>query len=180
MTRLLSIAFCVLCLSACGTTARPTVGSVLHQPLLVPILYQGQEDYQLVQAWPVPGYDEIIPKGLVVDGASVPRLLWPFMPPDGLHRGGALFHDWGYIRQGHLQNGMLLTKRQMDQAFYNLMVQAGVSERRAGIAYQAVNHFGYSAWDSIEQPVILPVSERALMMSRQPRSLGLFRHLYAP
>lgn len=127
----------------------------IKQPLLVPIQHEGQERYQLVRPWSEYGHE--IPVGLVVDGASVPRWAWSFMPSDGLHRAAALFHDWLYINRGHLPDGFTYTKEYADNAFYNLMVEAGVSPRRAGVAYRAVRLFGQSAWDSIEEPLILPV-----------------------
>lgn len=37
-----------------------------------------------------------IPKGFIFDGASIPRLLWPFMAPTGVMFIAGLFHDFGY------------------------------------------------------------------------------------
>lgn len=130
----------------------------VKQPLLVPIEHDGREQYQLVKPWSfvANGHEQQVPVGLVVDGASVPRAVWSFMPPDGLHRAGAFAHDWTYINRGHI-DGVTLTREQTDQLFYNLMVEAGVSPSRAGIAYRAVRLAGWRAWDSIETPTILPV-----------------------
>lgn len=149
----------------------------VKQPLLVPIQHEGQERYQLVKPWgfSVHGADIDVPVGLVVDGASVPRAVWSFMPPDGLHRAAAFAHDFAYLHQGHL-GAVTLTREQTDQLFYNLMVEAGVSPRRAGIAYRAVRMFGQSAWNSVEEPLILPVD---LYQAPSRKAVPHIRHLYS-
>lgn len=149
----------------------------VRQPLLVPIQHEGLERYQLVKPWSfsVQGLDVGVPVGLVVDGASVPRAVWSFMPPDGLHRAGAFAHDFAYLHQGRL-NGVTLTREQVDQVFYNLMVEAGVRPRRAGIAYRAVRLFGQSAWNSVEEPLILPVD---LYQAPSRKAVPRIRHLYS-
>lgn len=40
-----------------------------------------------------------VPKGFVCDLASVPRLLWWWMPPDGIYRAAVVIHDWDYSVQ---------------------------------------------------------------------------------
>ena len=35
-----------------------------------------------------------IPAGFESDGASVPRLFWPWFPPSGPYTGAAIVHDW--------------------------------------------------------------------------------------
>lgn len=177
MTRALILLCACLSLVSCGTEKTPKAMRVaFNQPLLIPIIYQGREMYQSVRPWTVtvPGRDETLPMGLVVDGASVPRAFWPFMPPDGAHRGGAFLHDYSYILQGHFPDGLILTRKETDEAFYNLMLEGGVSPTRAGIAYRAVRCFGQSAWDSREDLVILPVN-LAMAAKHQKR---LFPHLY--
>lgn len=153
-----------------------------EQPLLLPIKYKGAEDYQLFENWTVTvnGVDYTIPAGLVVDGASVPRACWFFMPPDGLHRGAALFHDWSYINRGNFTRGPPLTRLQTDEAFYNLMIEAGVSPARAGIAYRGVRLGGWAAWASIESPIILPVDRHRMSAPRFLPVRTPFSHIYAP
>lgn len=131
------------------------------QPLLIPILHKNEEKYQLVEEWwfEHEACEEPVPLGLVVDGASVPRSAWCFMPPDGLHRAGSLAHDWLYIMQGVMPQ-RTLTRQECDLIFYRMMVDAGVAKRRAGLTYRAVRAAGRRAWNSVEAPTILPIPIR--------------------
>lgn len=169
-----------LALLSCESMLPMRARARLTQPLLVPVRVDGHENYQNTREWPVTvnGTTHRIPKGLIVDGASVPRMCWSFMPPDGLHRAGAFFHDWGYINKGILPDGPILTRHQCDEAFYNLMVEAGVSEKRAGLAYRGVRIGGWKVWNRPRQPLlILPVDER--MAVRDARERTFSRHIYS-
>lgn len=104
----------------------------------------------------VNGKIEKVKKGFVYDGASVPRIVWTFMPPDGLHREGALIHDWCYVHHGVLKN-ITITKEDSDKLFYEYMIEDGVGKYRAWIAYKAVSLFGHDAWNSKDEIIILPV-----------------------
>lgn len=162
-----------LSLVACST---PVKQVPFTQPSLFPVLYQNVELYQNGEDWQAEydGHVITVPKGLVVDGASVPRWAWIFMPRDGLHRAGALGHDWIYILRGHMPGGYTLTRVQADWFFYNYMRKAGIGPLRAGIAYRAVRLGGWHAWNSQESPIILPV-----VRTSQHARRGLFtRHLY--
>ncbi len=179
--RHLLASFCLVLSLACCTATHKTLRFVpFEQPLLLPIKYQSQERYQNYRDWPVTvnGHDFLIPRGLVVDGASVPRIFWSFMTPDGLHRGAALFHDYGYILRGVFPDGTVMTKDQIDTAFYDLMLEAGIAKTRAGIAYEGVHRFGGPAWNSIDSLIILPVNHSAAPISVRHRAI--FRHIYAP
>jgi len=37
-----------------------------------------------------------IPKGFIFDGASIPRILWPFLSPTGILFIPGIVHDYGY------------------------------------------------------------------------------------
>jgi hypothetical protein len=79
-----------------------------------------------------------------------------------------------------MPEGTVYTRKEADVAFYHLMLEAGVSERRAGIAYRGVRLGGWVAWASRESPLFLPV-ERQRMSAPQflpPRTIH--SHLYAP
>lgn len=173
MTRLLPfmiLAFLVSC------EAMPV--RAIRQPVLVPVLHEQEEKYQHVGTWgfQAQGVHEQVPNGLIVDGASVPRFAWCFMSPDGLHRAAALAHDWTYILRGHLRNGVVLTREQADQQFYDHMIECGIERWRAGTAYRCVRLGGWAAWNSLESPIILPVDPN-LMAS--PHRKRLIPHLYA-
>jgi len=161
-----------LLLASCGA---PVKQVPFTQPSLFPVLYQSLERYQNGEDWQCEAQGRVItvPKGLIVDGASVPRVVWIFMPPDGLHRAAALGHDWIYILQGRMGD-YTLTRLQADHFFYDYMRKAGVGKWRAGIAYRAVRAGGWHAWDSKEDPIILPV----LRKTTTPRR-GIFNHIYA-
>ncbi len=197
MTRVLPWLLSLALLASCTTPATLTPRSIyatperaktlvqkdtIAQPLLVPLVYRGKELYQNLEDWTFTdsqGVVHTVPKGLIVDGASVPRSCWWFMPPDGLHRAGAFAHDWLYINKGRI-DGMNFTRAECDTTFYNLMVAAGVSERRAGLAYRGVRLGGWSVWNrEYEGPIILPVSKR-MWAPRviEPRTAS--SHLYAP
>lgn len=161
--------------------------SAIIQPLLIPILYRGEERYQLVEPWsftlPVDlgagtGITVEVPLGMVVDGASVPRALWTFMPPDGLHRAAALAHDVAYETGGRLLPRVFITRAQADLMFYDLMILAGVSKWRASIAYRGVRIGGGSSWDK-HAPIIQPVDGRKMMTVRLTKRNAL-SHIYAP
>lgn len=59
-----------------------------------PRSWEIMEDYLLTVPW----YDIplCVPAGFIFDGASVPRVLWPFMSPTGIMFLAGLYHDLGY------------------------------------------------------------------------------------
>lgn len=150
----------------------------MKQPLLIPILYDGLEEYQNVSRYDLvyKGHPIWVEEGYVCDGASVPSVFWRVMLPDGLHRPGYLFHDRFYNSQGN-HCGLHLTRREVDQMFYDLMIEAGVSPWRAKVAHFGVRIGGWAAWNSIEKPIIIPV--RNAHVSRTKRKSPLrARHPY--
>lgn len=163
---------------SCATRTHAPV--TLHQPILTPVVYNGQERYQVSKDWPFvyKGKQEVIPAGLLVDGASVPRAVWWFLPPDGLHRAAALRHDWCYILRGKLRNGEVLTRAEADLMFYSMMLESGVGSSTAAVSYQAVRSFGWVEWRKPEVgPVIVPVT--SVMLKPKPTRRPLFRnHIY--
>ena len=106
-------------------------------PNLLPVEYEGLDLYQLFGNYLTTHGNYVFsePEGLLVDGASVPRIAWTFCPPDGRHRRSAFVHDTHYIRKS-------LPKKQADQMFYDMLIEDGVPKWRAMIMYRAVHHFG--------------------------------------
>lgn len=151
----------------------------MRQPALIPILRDGVERYQLLYDWAFwwKGASFVVPGGLIIDGASVPRLMWPFMPPDGLHRGAALAHDYLYILRGRSFYGHRFNKAEADLVFYGLMREAGITDRKAYTAYAAVKWFGWPAWLSEEDPIIEEIPLSAPQSNVQKSRIT--RHLYA-
>lgn len=155
----------------------------MKQPLLIPVLIDGQEAYQLVEAYTFDcgGKPETVSEGFVCDGASVPRLAWWFMPPDGLHRAGALAHDWLYAGKGKLAPPRIfpLKRAMCDEQFWLMMRAAQVPLWRAYIAFMAVRLFGgWAWWQSTGRRNIHPV-RNAAPAKRAPSKNPLTRHLYA-
>lgn len=143
----------------------------MKQPLLIPIIYNGAPNYQLYE-----GYDDL-PKGLVIDGASIPRILWVWKPPDGIHRGPAAHHDWNYIGKGW----GLRTRKQCDDLLYAELLEAGLAPCDARLMWLGVRIGGWYVWNKPKvDPVILPVRNAA--PSRIPRAMkrAFSNHLYAP
>jgi hypothetical protein len=179
VTLALSSCFCVQERSGRGAK----VFAVQRQPVLVPVIYQQRERYQLLTPpWSftdIRGKEEEVPVGLIVDGASVPRSVWWFMPPDGLHRAAALAHDWGYANRGRLLNGNVLTRAECDHMFYNLMRELGVGKFRASTAYNGVRLGGWHAWNGSDgKPDILPPYQLPRLLAKPKGPLDS-RHIYA-
>jgi len=73
-----------------------------------PPLYRLFDDYVVSLC---EGLDIVCPAGFVVDGASVPRFLWPIIEPTGPLLEGAVLHDFYY------QYGYLLARRGTGKVF---------------------------------------------------------------
>ena len=86
--------------------------------------------------------------GFVFDFASIPRLLWPLVPPAGdghnLYGIAAVWHDWLYV---HKQiGGRSITRKEADDLFLEIMRGVGVAEWMARAMYSAVRGFGSMYW----------------------------------
>lgn len=154
----------------------------MKQPLIIPLLYERRELYQVFAPYRymVAGREEEMEEGMIVDGASVPRLLWWFLPPDGLHRAGVLPHDDVYGRKGKMRSGRQVTRKQADVMLYERMVGAGCARWRAMVVYGGVRAFGwYAWWRSTGEPIVLPVRNQAPTIARKPARTPFTRHIYA-
>jgi hypothetical protein len=83
--------------------------------------------------WPVP-------KGATVDGASIPRVLWPILggPFEGKYRDASIIHDWYCdIR--------VRPWKQVHRMFYDAMITSGVSGKKAKLLYGGV-YWGGPRW----------------------------------
>ena len=80
--------------------------------------------------WPVP-------KGAVVDGASIPRPFWSVVggPFEGRYRGASVIHDFYCVARNRKH-------QDVHRVFHEAMLTDGVSEKRAWLMYQAVDNFG--------------------------------------
>ncbi|EKI1090358.1 DUF1353 domain-containing protein [Salmonella enterica] len=76
-----------------------------------------------------------VPAGFVTDLATVPRIFWILLPPDGKYAKAAIIHDYLY-------DNALRTKREADRIFLDGMTVLGVPRWKRMIMYYAVRLFG--------------------------------------
>lgn len=78
-----------------------------------------------------------VPKGTVVNGASIPRFLWSFIgsPFGDRYRKASVIHDY------YCESRTRPAER-VHKVFYEAMLDAGVDPAKAWIMYQAVYRFG--------------------------------------
>lgn len=81
-----------------------------------------------------------VPVGFVTDLASVPRLFWSLLRPDGDYAYAAILHDYLYWTQ-------TTSKSTADTVLKIAMIDLGVSDTVVTTIYQAVYLAGQSAWD---------------------------------
>lgn len=79
----------------------------------------------------------VAPAGSKIDGASIPRALWPLMggPFEGKYRNASVLHDVSYDQQTR-------PPAECDRMFYNAMRCSGVGAVEAKTMYYALLHFG--------------------------------------
>jgi hypothetical protein len=82
-----------------------------------------------------------VPVGFVTDLASVPRLFWSLLRPDGDYAYAAIVHDYLYWNQA-------TTKAEADMIIKLAMEDLEVAPSQVTAIYQAVSHFGETAWKS--------------------------------
>ena len=80
-----------------------------------------------------------IPTGFQTDFASVPRLFWTILPPDGKYTQAAVLHDFLYSKQERI-------RVKCDCIFLEAMGVLGVSWWKRRIMYHAVRMFGWIPW----------------------------------
>lgn len=89
----------------------------------------GQDAYQTVT----------VPKGFVTDFASIPRVFWSVLPPDGKYAYAAVIHDYLYWTQER-------TREEADQILKMAMQDFKVGEVTINSIYTAVRVGGGFAW----------------------------------
>ena len=80
-----------------------------------------------------------IPEGYITDFASVPRVFWHIVPPDGQYTQAAVVHDYLYDNE-------IYSKEKADHIFYQAMGVLGVPDWKRNVMYWAVKHFGKPSW----------------------------------
>lgn len=80
-----------------------------------------------------------VPDGTLTDFASVPRILWPIVSPDGKHTQAAVLHD--YLYKSHIKS-----RKEADEIFLEAMAVLGVPAVLRQIMFWSVRLFGLKAW----------------------------------
>lgn len=76
-----------------------------------------------------------VPAGFITDLATIPRIFWSLMPPDGKYAKAAIIHDYLY-------DNAFRTKYEADRIFLDGMTVLGVPKWKRVIMYWAVRLFG--------------------------------------
>ncbi|ECO0902306.1 DUF1353 domain-containing protein [Salmonella enterica subsp. enterica serovar Newport] len=76
-----------------------------------------------------------VPAGFVTGLATVPRIFWILLPPDGKYAKAAIIHDYLY-------DNALRTKKEADKIFLDGMTVLGVPKWKRTVMYWAVRLFG--------------------------------------
>jgi Protein of unknown function (DUF1353) len=92
---------------------------------------------------PNPGQTDVsrvdVPVGFVTDFASIPRIFWSLLRPDGDYTYPAIVHDYLYWTQER-------SKEEADLVFKLAMEDFKIEPLKAGSIYRAVKQFGGAAW----------------------------------
>jgi hypothetical protein len=80
-----------------------------------------------------------VPVGFVTDFASIPRVAWSILPPDGDYTYPAVVHDYLYWSQK-------TTREDADKVFQMMMKEFGIGASVITAIYTAVRAGGGSAW----------------------------------
>ena len=86
-----------------------------------------------------------VPKGFRTDFASVPRIFWTIVPPDGRWTGAAVVHDWLYTVKTR-------SRKACDDVFLEAMTVLGVTWWKRHAMYRAVRIFGGLSWQKRPTP----------------------------
>lgn len=82
-----------------------------------------------------------VPEGFVTDLASIPRLFWQVLRPEGRYAYAAVVHDYLYWKQTR-------PRAEADQIFRIAMEDSKVDPKLVDKVYRAVRTFGQAAWDN--------------------------------
>ncbi|ASD90437.1 DUF1353 domain-containing protein [Salmonella enterica] len=80
-----------------------------------------------------------VPAGFITDLATVPRIFWILLPPDGKYAKAAIIHDYLY-------DNALCTKKEADKIFQDGMTVLGVPKWKRIVMYLAVRLFGRGSY----------------------------------
>ena len=121
------------------------IRALMRVSTLVPF---GDWDYYFVKGGPVswtPNAGQnikevVVPEGFVTDLASIPRLFWQALRPEGRYAFAAVVHDYLYWTQ-------IRPRTEADTIFRLAMEDSKVDAATVTSIYQAVNLLGEKAWN---------------------------------
>lgn len=87
------------------------------------------------------GFHASVPVGYDTDFASVPRILWPILPPTGSYTKAAVLHDWLYWEG-------LTTRAEADAYFLEAMRDCGTALWQRVLIYMGVRIGGWWTWNN--------------------------------
>jgi len=82
----------------------------------------------------------IVPEGFHTDLASIPKIFWPILPPDGPYGKAALVHDYCY-------RFACYNRKRSDEIFLEGMEVLKVEEWKQTTMFHSVRLFGWHAWN---------------------------------
>ena len=99
-----------------------------------------------------------VPKKFVCNFASIPRLFWSIVPPDGLLLIPSVFHDFGYTYKGLLSRKVNsewkesmkfieMTQEELDKFFEYLGKEVNDIKVLPAAAHRSLRLFGFIAWN---------------------------------
>jgi len=90
------------------------------------------------------GVEAMVPVDFETDGASVPRLLWPLLPPTGRYLRAAILHDYLYTRiKAGEPHALIRTRAAADREFRRAMAACGVSAPTRWLMWAGVRLGGW-------------------------------------
>lgn len=107
----------------------------MSRPLSPAVRKIQKHAWVLLEEWDAPLTDYVIPQTFVSDGATVPRILWPILRPEGDMFEAGIVHDYLYMKTD-------MDRKQADIIFKNVGLVYGANPVRASLAYYAVRLFG--------------------------------------
>lgn len=92
-----------------------------------------------------------VPRGFKTDFASVPRLPMAYLLTGNTAHRPAVIHDYFYRNHREHEYRNSLTRKIVDEVFYEAMLAEGVDRWRAWLMWSAVRTFGASSWESLPE-----------------------------
>lgn len=122
-----------------------------------PITRGGRVQWQVIDDLPYEvgsegsGVTIYVEKGCTTDLASIPRIAWSLLPPDGPWTKAAVLHDALYRLRGEvarLGHPKPFTRQEADAIFAEAMTVTGVSDTSRDLIWRACRIGGKRGWGS--------------------------------